>query len=225
MRDFAIYLDLDGVLANYDSGMVDFGFEVDSSLKRSLNRSGSGHPLKRQMYERIKGTAFYRHLPLMPGAVELYRACKEAEPIVLTAAPKFGATEEDYYVNPFWLGAAYHKRIWVETTLLPQVVGLDELTFSLPSRIPISDERFICTTSAQKWKFMHRKHAAHQILVDDRIANIEAWATAGGIGILHLDSTISIDALKEIEHVKKVGVDGAWWKTLGDGIYFDPRTE
>jgi hypothetical protein len=226
LKEFAIYLDLDGVLANYDSGMIDFGFDVDPSLKKSLNQSGTGHPLKRQMYERVKGTAFYRHLPLMSGAVELYRACYDAEPIILTASPKFGAGEDDYYVNPYWLGAAYHKRVWVETRLLPQVVGLDELTFSFPSRVPIPDERFICTTSAQKWKFMHRKHSAHQILIDDRIANVTAWAKAGGVGILHLSAEQSIAALEEYASLDNL-VDEAWMNEIGvdgKGFLFDPRT-
>lgn len=216
MKDFAVYLDLDGVLADYGHGMVDFGFEIDEALKLGLNRSGTDHPMKRQMYEAVKGTDFYRNLPLMPGALDLYRACQDFGPIILTAAPKFGATEDDYFLNPYWLGAAYHKRAWVEEFLLPHVDPLLRLTAEqmldvanhgesyaeefrrLTRRVPIRDDQFICTTSARKHQFMHRKHSDHQILIDDRIQNVTTWAENGGIGILHVDAATSIWALTEI---------------------------
>lgn len=191
LNDFAIYLDLDGVLADYGAGMAALGYDIDPNVKKDLNRSGSSHPLKREMYERVKGTDFYRSLPLMEGALDLFGFCAEADPVILTAAPKFGAAEDDFHVNPYWLGAAYHKRAWVEQTLLAQYewgpAGF---------RVPIADDRFICTTSARKWEFMHRKHSDHQVLIDDRIANVEAWAANGGIGILHHSAEQSIQALR-----------------------------
>ncbi|UTC28870.1 putative 5'(3')-deoxyribonucleotidase [Brevundimonas phage vB_BpoS-Marchewka] len=206
--EFVVSLDLDGVEADYAAGMVALGYDVDPALGRDLNRSGTSHPLKREMYERIKGTEFYRHLPLQEGAVALYRAAARLMagsarlPVIVTAAPKFGATEDDYYLNPFWLGAAYHKRVWVETVLLPAVVREeydDAMVFAqVKERIAIPDENFICTTSARKFEFMHRLHGAHQILVDDRIANVLAWAEAGGIGVFHRSSPESIAALEAI---------------------------
>lgn len=234
MHDLAIYLDLDEVLADYGHGMVENGFEVDPALKADLNRSGTSHPLKRQMYEAVKGTDFYYKLPLMPDALDLYAACAEADPIILTAAPKFGATEDDYFLNPHWLGAAYHKRRWVEEVLLPETElhraakRMDSETYAyfahdvtVEGRIPIPDERFICTTSARKWEFMHRKHSDHQILIDDRIQNVEAWAAAGGIGILHLDAAGSIAALHECRNSMGLSHN---WREVKDGLLFDPRT-
>lgn len=212
MTDFVIYLDLDGVMADYAKGMVRLGYDVDPALGRDLNRSGTSHPLKREMYEKIKGTRFYRFLGLQAGALDLYRAAaalmapSRREPVILTAAPKFGATEEDFQVNPFWLGAAYHKRGWVENILLPAVrfdfpesyINAYAQSGGVGRSVPIADENFICTTSVRKFEFMHRLHGVHQVLVDDRIANVTAWAEAGGIGIFHRTAAESIAVLEAL---------------------------
>lgn len=210
MKTKAVYFDLDGVMADYDGGFR--RDHPDIKLDPSLNRSshllpGSGSAKKREAYERIKGTTFYADLPILPGAERLYATAYEAHPIILTAAPKFGATEEDYFLNPHWLGAAYHKRNWVECILLPSVVNHSLMPIPTDTkvifrqdgsveRIRLPDERFICTTSARKYQFMHRKHSDHQILVDDRPDNIEAWVKAGGIGIQHTDAEDSIQKLR-----------------------------
>lgn len=236
IADYAIYIDLDGVMADYSAGMVALGYDVDPTLKRRFNQSGTSHPLKREMYERIKGTQFFHNLPLMPGAVSLYAACAAANPIILTASPKFGADEHNYALNPHWLGAAYLKRRWVEETLLPAVAnqhpdlhpyllwgeGVLEECGGF-QRIPIPDEQFICTTSERKWQFMRRKHSTHQVLIDDRIANVQAWADAGGIGILHVDAETSIKALASIAWGEAWSVPGSYGEN--GGSLFDPRVK
>jgi hypothetical protein len=228
MKTFQIFFDADGVTADYDQGFRnDYpDFVLDPALNRSSHLlPGSGSERKRAAYELIKGTDFYARLPIMPGAVDLYiEALKyDPEPIILTAAPKFGATEEDFHINPYWLGAAFHKRNWIEEIFLDSVHHHlaymdDEPPISPPlhedggeqdwhnvwirgsrkGRFPISDERFICTTSSRKHQYMHRKHSDHQILIDDRIDNITAWREAGGIGILHASAEQSIVELREI---------------------------
>jgi len=224
LADYAIYLDLDGVLADYNKGMERFGYFIDPSVKLDLNRSGTSHPLKREMYETVKGTDFYFTLPLLPGAVDLYAAVAAADPIILTAAPKFGGTEDDYFLNPYWLGAAYHKRRWVECHLLREVEAAraDEDAHTRPwDSVPIPDGRFVCTTSARKWQFMNRKHSDHQILIDDRIDNVRTWAEKGGIGILHVDSPTSIRALRELYEPAS---NAREWSGVGEsGVLFDPR--
>lgn len=204
--DMVVYLDLDGVFADYDAGIRRLGFNPDPALAKELNRSGSHNPLKREMYEAIRGTDFYAHLPILPGALDIYRCVASLQPIILTAAPKFGATEDDFHVNPHWLGAAYHKRRWVEETLLPQALPRFDMAWGMhrthhPDRIPIEDERFICTTSARKQQFIHRRHGPTQILVDDRIANCRAWAAAGGEAIYHIDPDNTVALLKELRRM------------------------
>lgn len=208
MTDFAFYLDLDGVLADYETGIQAKGFAPDPELNQStILMSGTGNAKKRERYEAIKGTTFFADLPLMPGAVEIYAECaKHCDPVILTAAPKFDGTEEDYYLNPHWLGAAYHKRWWVENVLLPKTryqnsgFGAKFITHlsMFNSRVHIEDERFICTTSSRKQDFMHRKHAKHQVLIDDRPSNIAAWANAGGIAILHTSAEQTLRYIQEV---------------------------
>lgn len=203
MKDYAIYLDMDGVIADYDAGIRHMGFEPDPKKKNALNRSGSNDPFKRTMYDAIKGTEFYRSLPFMPGALDLYAAIAAAEPIILTASPKFGASEDDYFLNPYWLGAAYHKRAWMEQCLLPMmhpgsVMLRDEsgaLVSTYPRRVALPDERFICTTSSRKQEFIGRKHSDHQILIDDRRDNCVRWARAGGTAIMHTSAGETIGML------------------------------
>lgn len=234
MKDYAIYIDLDGVLADYEGGFKEQhpDINIEGTNRSSHLLPGSGSAAKRAAYDRIKGTTFYAELPILPDAEKLYIACIEADPIILTAAPKFGATEEDFHVNPYWLGAAFHKRNWVETVFIESVYNdlwADEQTggdvppvppsirdvwfaryeyepswsdlwvrASRDGRVRLPDERFICTTSSRKWQFMHRKHSDHQILIDDRSDNIEAWRKAGGIGIQHVSVEQSISELRAI---------------------------
>lgn len=204
-RTIQFYLDLDGVLADYAGGMIALGYSVDPALGRDLNRSGTHHPLKREMYEKIKGTEFYRHLPLMEGALAIFNAVAKTDPAILTAAPKFGASEDDFHVNPFWLGAAFHKRNWVEHILLPKAAEAQMemhaafdpvwIDWSPPRRLAIPDDKFICTTSARKQEFMHRIHAPTQVLIDDRVENCQRWADAGGVAILHDDVAFTLSSI------------------------------
>jgi hypothetical protein len=205
LHEWAVYLDLDGVFADYDAGIRRLGFEPDPAKKNELNRSGSNDPFKRAMYEAIQGTDFYARLPMMQGSAALYTHVKDAKPIILTAAPKFGATEDDYFLNPYWLGAAYHKRRWVEDYLLPEALPEQYIAWGMAltrrrARIEIEDERFICTTSARKHEFIGRKHGRRQLLIDDRRDNCVRWARAGGAAILHTDVRETIASINVLQY-------------------------
>lgn len=198
MEKISIFLDLDGVIADDLTGIRKLGFTSDPVTRATLLQPGTNSPFKRAMYEAVKGTTFYADLPLMPDALRLYNHVYKIDknPVILTAAPKFGSDEDDFHLNPYWLGAAYHKRNWVETVLLPKAAYarkdaahkvLCDLAHSMPERIRIDDEHFICTTSSRKYQYMHRKKSEFQILIDDRADNCEAWREAGGIAIQHTD--------------------------------------
>jgi len=190
-NDFAFYVDADGVLVDYDAAIRALGFDIDPAYKLKLNRSETDDPFKRTMYEAIKGTEFFFEAPILKGAIRLWKHIEWSRPIVLTAAPKFGASEDDYHLDPHWLGAAYHKRRFFEEKFLPEVRGPVQVRLptgthnAILARVPLEDDRFICATSASKWRFMQRKRALHQILIDDRPANCIAWAKAGGFAIVH----------------------------------------
>lgn len=208
MTDFVFYIDLDGVMADFETGIQAMGFDHDPELNKStVLMSGTGNAKKRERYEAIKGTNFFANLPLLPGALDIYAECaKHCAPIILTAAPKFDGTEENYHIDPHWLGAAYHKRWWVEHVLLPKAKyhssGFGKKFIKHLSmvniRVPIEDDRFICTTSSRKQEFMNRKPSKNQILIDDRPSNIDAWTKAGGIGILHTSAEKTLRFIQEI---------------------------
>ncbi|AFU86698.1 hypothetical protein D869_gp216 [Caulobacter phage CcrRogue] len=202
LKNYAIYLDMDGVLADFDEGIRRLGFKPDPLFNQSSHAMDDEANLWKQgMYDVIKGTTFFETLPFMPGAVDLYKAVAEAEPIILTASPKFGASEDDYLTAPFFQGAAYAKRRWIEETLLAEVFkvpyGMNDRDGYVTPRRRIPDERFICTTSSRKQLFMHRKHSDHQILIDDRTANCNAWIDAGGFAIYHTSAQDTIARLAE----------------------------
>lgn len=188
-KDYAIYLDMDGVIADYETAIRNLGFDIDPTIKNELNRPNTGDPFKRRMYEAVKGTRFYAELPMMPGAARLYNAVRGADPIILTAGPTFGEPEALFYKNPYWNGAAYNKRYWIEHILLPEALGaLEKKPLQRESQtafIPIEDERFICTTSSSKQEYIGWKKSDHQILFDDRRDNCINWAKAGGTAIHH----------------------------------------
>lgn len=173
MQHLAIYLDMDGVLADFDAGLKALGIAVDPALnKPSEELTPEERAAKHAVRDRIANSGFYRTLPLMAGARELWNFVAPAAPIVLTAAPRFADGGEH---GEAFRQAALDKRAWIEA-----MFG------------PVPDERFVCTTSSGKARFMHRKHSAHQILVDDRISNILPWREAGGIGIHHVSAGESI---------------------------------
>lgn len=204
-------LDLDGVYADYETGIENWGFVIDRDKKFELNRSNSQNPLKRQMYEAIKGTKFFRELPLMPDSQALWNRVRRYKTWFLTAAPKFGATEDDFHLNPYWCGAAFNKRLWLEEKALPNLMPTDHIEeqgykWDFPiSHAVLEDDRFVCTTSARKAEYINRFPLRHKILIDDREQNCRDWFAAGGTAILHISAEQTIRALD-------------WWE---DSVFYD----
>ncbi|RRU13192.1 hypothetical protein [Stenotrophomonas sp. 278] len=101
-----LYLDLDGVMADFDTGFpAVFGLD-----HRQLEDD--------VMWGHINGHAsFFRDLPPIAGAIEFFRAIEHLDPVILTACPK-----SNYTV------AATQKRAWVrehlsQTCLVLPVLG------------------------------------------------------------------------------------------------------
>lgn len=82
-----IFLDLDGVLADFDAAAtVLFGGPPRAAEK------AMGTP---EFWRRIRrARRFYRDLPLVPDAMQLYNAVKHLHPIILTGVPAGGWAEE-----------------------------------------------------------------------------------------------------------------------------------
>lgn len=100
-----IYLDLDGVMADFDRHFVDY-FGVD-------NKSMSDA----EMWKMINGyDGFFRNLPPCEGAIEFFEIIREFGPFILTACPKSNYER-----------AAVQKREWVKEHLSPWITVLPVL--------------------------------------------------------------------------------------------------
>jgi 5'(3')-deoxyribonucleotidase len=81
-----IFLDCDGVLADFDI--------VAEQIFGQDSRAAEAAVGSEEFWRRIReGGAFYRKLPLMTGALELYKAVAHLRPIILTGCPPGGWSE------------------------------------------------------------------------------------------------------------------------------------
>lgn len=159
LQNRKIYLDLDGVLA-------DFYGTVEHLLGCPYHRLAPA--VAWEQLAKIPG--FYKNLPLLPGAqgffLELQR--RNTELAILTALP---------WPTGELINAAIDKKTWV--------------------RRHISLEVQVLTVEEGKLKasFAH----PNAILIDDSRRNIDAWSSAGGIGILHSSPEKSLAALDRLQ--------------------------
>ncbi|GAB3645644.1 5' nucleotidase, NT5C type [Ramlibacter alkalitolerans] len=81
MRERQLYLDCDGVLADFDHGAERV---LGVPLPVYEARHGRAH-----LWERLaQAPEFFFHLPLMPRATELFAAVRHLHPIILTGLPR-----------------------------------------------------------------------------------------------------------------------------------------
>jgi hypothetical protein len=76
-----LFLDCDGVLADFDRGATSIlGMQPKAFEKR--------HGLGRFWAKLASAPDFYFSLPLLPGATELFEAVKHLDPVILTGLPQ-----------------------------------------------------------------------------------------------------------------------------------------
>ena len=154
-----IYLDLDGVMADFDTHFIDY-FGVDpQSLDDDV------------MWKMINGYhEFYANLPLMKDAKELFGKIVwdfECDVTILTACPKSN------YKN-----AAIQKRAWVRKhlskhlTVIPMLGGANKALFMHePGDILIDDMEKNC----KAWEELGGKAIFHKNAADT-IAKLKEWS-------------------------------------------------
>jgi hypothetical protein len=75
-----LYLDCDGVLADFDRG-------AEAILGMKPNAYRHRHNIGKMWAKLASAPDFYGSLPLMPGATELFGTVKHLDPIILTGLP------------------------------------------------------------------------------------------------------------------------------------------
>jgi hypothetical protein len=120
-----VFLDLDGVLADFDSFYAQhFGVQIN----RNMPEDPPG------LWENIRshGT-FYRDLPILPDALDLWHGVKHLNPTILTGVP--------YHQVPT---AAVQKRTWVRWHFGVEVPIIccrsrDKWTYGQPGDVLVDD--------------------------------------------------------------------------------------
>lgn len=167
-----IFLDMDGVLMDFEGAMVARGVPADKPSFIHLPPK-EWTPEQVALNDRyvavMDSSDFWPSLQPLPDAHELWSFCRTYQPHILSAVPnkcKHHALVE------------FDKRasIWR----------------NFDSTFP--EERIHLCLRAEKKLWARKGH----ILVDDSHANCEEWHAAGGTAILHNNAKTTIDALKEV---------------------------
>ena len=123
-KNFRLYLDCDGVLADFDTGFTD-KFETDSQEFEDTHGA-------KEFWKLIRNDLnFFGTLPPMEGAYTLYNAVKHLRPIILTGCPfgnwaehqKFGWRDKHFPGVPMVTCLSRNKRSFCQ----PGDVLVDDL--------------------------------------------------------------------------------------------------
>lgn len=164
-----LYLDLDGVFADFDGHLLNFGIVNDKSFhhKDKSTHTEEQKSLRGRVEDCMRTPGFWEDLPLCHGGYALWDFCQPYKPVILTALPNMKDWDEHVKVE---------KQRWID-----KYFG-----FKTPVIYCIRSEKKNYATSIQ------------DILLDDTVSNISEWTEAGGFGILHTDSDNSIKKLNHI---------------------------
>ena len=177
-----IYLDQDGVLADFDTYLLErYGLKNDRVAYSTSHKEKT--PVQMKLFNDIgkamKDKGFFRNLPVMPGAHDLWKAAHRGKdkPYVLTALPGIGNDEE----------VKKDKRDWIHERMNE-----------------VHDDEFIACMRSEKIKYAmsftgypRNMTRVPSVLVDDLPLNCDNWRSAGGYGILFENSKQAITALDE----------------------------
>ena len=177
-----IYLDMDGVLADFDAWLLARGIVNKTNFihKPREEWTPEEHELDKKVVACMEEPNFFYSLPVMHGAVDLWNKANELDQTcILTARPKDASSA---------LRVREEKLAWCHE--------------NLPD---FDSHRFFCVTRHQKQDFAVTFNRygewgpeTSHTLVDDLIVNCEEWGRAGGKAILYRNAP---EAIKELENL------------------------
>ena len=175
LKDYKIFLDLDGVLANFSGKVAELmGFVLDEGAEISA------HPqfIKKKMWQYINShdwhTPFFYSLDKMKDADILF----------------------DYVLNEF-----DHKNVEILTASGTSPVDAPQQKIRWVRKHFGKFKVNVVSKSADKAQFA----SPMSILVDDRMKSIEPWISAGGTGILHVNAIKTIEVLEQLKALIRKG--------------------
>lgn len=165
-----LYLDLDGVFADFDGNLLNYGIVNDKSFyhKDKSTHTPEQASLRGRVELAMRSPGFWEELPLCPGAYELWDYCQQYKPVILTALPNLKDWDDEVKAE---------KQRWIN-----KYFG-----FMTPV--------IYCYRSE---KVNQIRNGLKDILLDDSIQNITEWVETGGFGILHTSSENSIKKIDHV---------------------------
>ena len=168
-QNIQVYLDLDGVLVNFDKGFkkLSGGVSADDFSQKKFN--GNHQQAQREFWKLINrgGAKWWAGLEMMPDGMVLWNFFKKYNPIILSAGSGSGVRDG--------------KTEWVHKHLGSGITPI------------------ISSRGVDKWKYVTNDPNTVHVLIDDTKKNIDAWNSSGEgkVAILHTNSADSIRKFSE----------------------------
>lgn len=192
-----IFLDMDGVLVDFDKGLEQFNIQNDTTF---IHRPRSEWTelqvrLDHEVVDCMNQPGFFRTLPMMPGAFELWQLSGK-DRCVLTARPSTCLDKER---------VGREKLEWIEDQFgqIPEGQFIycerNEKAEYAVARIE-SDKRFRTVAPEGIWGSREISYTLNwepNVLVDDMEANCSAWEKAGGKAILFKNMNQAVTELRK----------------------------
>jgi len=175
-RDFTVYLDMDGVLTNFNGDFQKIPSNIENlTFEEYEEKNGktSGWKIIDEM-----GLKWWSEMSWIPGGKELWNYMSKYEPTILSAPSR----------HP---NSAKGKVIWVNREL---GLNIENATRSPKPNKWEEDSRMILNSQ----KYLFAKRYPNSILIDDTEKKIVDWRNNGGIGILHTDTKSTIEEFEKI---------------------------
>ena len=164
-----IYLDMDGVLADFFGGLENkLGVDHWKSLS-----------WKEEVFAKLKGTDFFNRIPCFyeDGRNQSFRILEFVKHVAWENEIDWGICSSPLRGDEY--NSAYWKRVWLERMdFMPDDVNNCVFTSNKPQ---------------YAWSY---KDLLPNILIDDKPQNIKTWRDAGGIGIRFQANEDDIDYLE-----------------------------
>lgn len=167
------YFDMDGVIANFDSMLPDSGkFNHPSESLSDAERAG-----KTQFWQTVERTPnFWSNMPVIKNSEYMLSVAHDnGEIFILSKTPSAKHFKSGQKYVDF---VASEKRKWV-----------------LKNLGQFFDKAHIIICDKPKGAFMHP--TVNDILVDDRIENINEWEKHGGRAVLYTDAISTAQKIKQ----------------------------